>query len=207
MIKVKIVLRSLMFLFASLALSSAVSAQVAAPDELIRNMTDEVLLVLKTDEALRNGDASRAVKLVEEIVLPHFNLQRMTMLAVGRDWRDATPAQRERLVNAFYSMLVRTYSTALTLYSDQSFDFRPLRMSPGDRTARVQTSFRQSGAQPVSVDYMLSETPDGWQVFDVVIAGVSLVTNYRGSFSREISASGIDGLIRSLEGGALDEVS
>lgn len=198
-----IFLRSLL-LSCFLALPFMVGASGPAPDVLIRTMTDEVLHVLKTDEGIKNGDPSRAVQLVEEIVLPHFNLRRMTMLAVGRDWRDASPEQQERLVNAFYSMLLRTYSTALTLYSDQSFDYRPLRMSPGDRSARVQTFFRQSGAQPVSVDYMLAETPEGWQVFDVVIAGVSLVTNYRSSFAREIAAGGIDGLIRSLEGGALD---
>jgi phospholipid transport system substrate-binding protein len=169
------------------------------PDELVQALTERVLKILQTDERLRNGDTDRAVKLIEEAVLPHFDFRRMTMLAVGRDWRDATDAQRERLIDAFYDMLVRTYSNALTEYRDQQVDFRPLRMSPDDRTVRVQTQIRQSGAQPIAVDYVLERQDDGWKVFDVVIAGVSLVTNYRGTFAQEIRAGGIDGLIRALE--------
>lgn len=189
-----------------LALCFALAAPFAAasvpndkPDELVRALTEEVLEILRTDERLKNGDTDRAVKLIEEAVLPHFDLRRMTMLAVGRDWRDATEAQRERLVEAFYDMLVRTYSNALTEYSDQKVNFRPLRMNPDDRTVRVQTQIEQSGGQPVAVDYVLERQDDGWKVFDVVIAGVSLVTNYRSTFAQEIRNGGIDGLIRALE--------
>jgi len=175
------------------------AAEPEQPDALIRSLTEEVLEVLRTDEQLKQGDTARAVESIERIVLPHFNLRRMTALAVGRDWRDATPEQQERLVDAFYGMLVRTYSNALTEYSDQSVEFRPLRMSPDDRTVRVQTQIIQSGGQPIAVDYMMGRTDEGWKAFDVVIAGVSLVTNYRGSFQQEIRAGGIDGLIQSLE--------
>ncbi|AUN94525.1 MlaC/ttg2D family ABC transporter substrate-binding protein [Pseudazoarcus pumilus] len=169
------------------------------PDELVRALTEEVLEILQTDERLKNGDTDRAVKLIEETVLPHFDFRRMTMLAVGRDWRNASEAQRDRLVDAFYDMLVRTYSNALTEYSDQKVNFRPLRMNPDDRTVRVQTQIEQSGGQPVAVDYVLERQADGWKVFDVVIAGVSLVTNYRSTFAQEIRNGGIDGLIRALE--------
>ncbi|HLW03980.1 MAG TPA: ABC transporter substrate-binding protein [Azoarcus sp.] len=178
----------------------ATATEPMAPDELVRALTDEVLEVLRTDDHLAQGETEPVVRAIEKLVLPHFNLRRMTALAVGRDWRDATPEQQERLVDAFYEMLVRTYSNALTEYRDQRVDFRPLRMSPDDRSVRVQTLIIQTGgAQPVAVDYMMGKTEGGWKAFDVVIAGVSLVTNYRSTFQREIRANGIEGLIKSLE--------
>lgn len=194
----KKLLIGLCLLFAA-GLSAASTVKSAAPDVLVRNLTEEVLDILRTDEQLKKGDTTRVVKLIEEVVLPHFNFRRMTMLAVGRDWRDASEAQQKRLTDAFYQMLVRTYSNALTEYRNQTVSFRPLRMSPEDRSVRVQTEIRQSGAQPITVDYMLERDGDSWKVFDVVIAGVSLVTNYRSTFAQEIRAGGIDGLIRALE--------
>lgn len=169
------------------------------PDELVKALTEDVLSVLRSDGGLKKGDASRAVESIEKIVLPHFDLRRMTMLAVGRDWRNATAEQQHRLIDSFYDMLVRTYSNALTEYSNQTVSFKPLRMSSGDRTVRVQTEVQQPGGQPIPVDYMLEQNGAAWKVFDVVIAGVSLVTNYRGTFAQEIRAGGIDGLIRALE--------
>jgi phospholipid transport system substrate-binding protein len=195
-------MKLLVSLAAALLVLSAPSASLAdglAPDQLVRKLSEDVIDILRSDEALSNGDTTAAVRLIEEAVLPHFNLRRMTMLAVGRDWRETTPEQQQRLIDAFYGMLVRTYSNALTEYRDQTIEFRPLRVSPGETTVRVQTFIRQSGAQPVGVDYMLEQTSDGWKVFDIVVAGVSLVTNYRGTFAQEIRAGGIDGLIRSLE--------
>lgn len=193
----KKILLSLCLLLAS---PFAVTAEPQAPDDLVRELTNEVLEVLRTDEQLKQGDVDPVVQAIEEIVLPHFNLRRMTALAVGRDWRDATPEQQERVVEAFYEMLVQTYSNALTEYRDQRVDFRPLRMSPDDRSVRVQTRIIQGGgAQPVAVDYMMGRTDDGWKAFDVVIAGVSLVTNYRSAFQQKIRAGGIEGLIESLE--------
>lgn len=180
----------------SLATGSALAAP--APDALVKDLTEQVLEVLRTDEGLKKGDTSRAVQLIEEIVLPHFDLRRMTMLAVGRDWREASEAQRERLIESFYSMLLRTYSNALTEYRDQTVVFRPLRGQEG-RSVRVQTEVRQSGAQPIPVDYMLEKSGENWKVFDVVIAGISLVTNYRSTFAQEIRNGGIDGLIQALE--------
>ena len=174
-------------------------ANEPGPDQLVRQLSEDVIEILRNDEALRNGDTTAAVQLIEKAVLPHFNLRRMTMLAVGRDWREASAEQQQRLIDAFYGMLVRTYSNALTQYRDQTIEFRPLRISPDETTVRVQTFIRQPGAQPVGVDYMMERTAEGWKVFDIVVAGVSLVTNYRGTFTQEIRAGGIDGLIRSLE--------
>jgi phospholipid transport system substrate-binding protein len=175
------------------------AASQTAPDELIRKISDKVLHILVTDEALRDGDTRQAIGLVEQVVLPHFNFRRMTMLAVGRDWRNATPAQQQRLTDAFYQLLVRTYSNALTLYRDQTIGVSPLRAQPTDKMVKVQTEIRKTDGQPVTVDYLLEQGSDGWKVFDVVIAGASLVSNYRGTFAQQIHTGGIDRLIDALE--------
>lgn len=183
-----------------LGLPALALAQVEeAPDVLVKRVSDEVLQILRTDEGLKQGDSQNAVALVEKVVLPHFNFRRMTSLAVGRDWRSATPEQQKRLIDAFYSMLVRTYSNALTQYRDQTIAFKPVRMAPDEKVVRVQSEIRQPGAQPITVDYTLERGADGWKVFDITVAGVSLVTNYRNTFAQEISKSGIDGLIQALE--------
>lgn len=175
------------------------SANQPAPDDLIRKISDEVLQILASTPSQTTGEASQVVGLVEQAVLPHFNFRRMTMLAVGRDWRNATPEQRERLTDAFYRLLLRTYSNALTRYRDQTVGVSPLRAQPTDKTVRVQTEIRQPDGQPIPVDYLLEQGIDGWKIFDVVIAGASLVTNYRGTFAQQINMGGIDGLINSLE--------
>lgn len=174
-------------------------AEADAPDVLVKRISDEVLEIVRTDAALKAGDTRQAVQLVEKVVLPHFNFRRMTMLAVGRDWRGATSEQQQQLTDGFYGLLVQTYSNALTQYKDQTITFRPLRMSETDTTVRVQSEIRQPGAQPIAVDYVLEKSDAGWKVFDIVVAGASLVTNYRSSFAEEIRAGGIDGLIRSLQ--------
>lgn len=186
-------------LFLGLVSSVSADVEMKAPDALVRDVTNEVLEIVRQDRAIQAGDTQRVLGLVQEKVLPNFNFRRMTMLAVGRDWRSATPEQQGRLVDAFQNLLVRTYSNALTQYRDQVIEFRPVRYAAGDTTVQVRTEVRQSGAQPIGIDYTLEKTDKGWKVFDVVVAGVSLVTNYRGSFGDEIRAGGIDGLIRSLE--------
>ncbi|CAI06829.1 MlaC/ttg2D family ABC transporter substrate-binding protein [Aromatoleum aromaticum] len=201
-------------LFLSLCLLLSIGASVAAdpgaapgapatavptaPDALVRDVSSDVLAIVRDDQAIRAGDTGRVVDLVEEKVLPHFNFRRMTMLAVGKDWRQATPEQQNELVDAFRTLLVRTYSNALTQYRNQVIEYKPARFGAADTTVRVQTEVRQAGAQPINIDYVLEKTDRGWKVFDVVVAGVSLVTNYRGTFAQEIRAGGIDGLIRSL---------
>jgi len=182
-----------------LSIGAALAADGGAPDALVREVSDDVLTIVRKDQAIQAGDARRVVDLVEEKVLPHFNFRRMTMLAVGKDWRLATPEQQAKLIDAFRTLLVRTYSNALTQYRDQTIEYKPLRVSPSDTTVRVQTEIRQAGAQPIQIDYALEKTEHGWKVFDVVVAGVSLVTNYRGTFAQEVRTGGIDGLIRSLQ--------
>ncbi|AYH42601.1 ABC transporter substrate-binding protein [Azoarcus sp. DN11] len=172
---------------------------IKAPDVLVREVSDDVLAIVRQDKAIQSGDTRRVIDLVEEKVLPHFNFRRMTMLAVGKDWREANPEQQGKLVQAFRTLLVRTYSNALTQYRDQSISYKPAKVGESETSVRVQTEIRQAGAQPINIDYSLEKTPEGWKVFDVVVAGVSLVTNYRGTFAQEIRTGGVDGLIKSLE--------
>jgi phospholipid transport system substrate-binding protein len=194
----KSLVRSICFALFFTACAGAAGA-APEPDVLVREVTNDVLTIVRQDQAIQAGDTNRVVDLVEAEVLPHFNFRRMTMLAVGRDWRDASADQQTQLTEAFRTLLVRTYSNALTQYRNQVVEFRPFRMNPGDTTVRVQTEVRQAGARPINIDYALEKTDQGWKVFDVVVAGVSLVTNYRGTFAQEIRVGGIDGLIRSLQ--------
>ena len=186
------------FMLAGLLPAAQASAQ-QAPDALVRDVTNEVLEIVRADKAIQAGDVHRVIELVDAKVLPHFDFRRMTMLAVGRDWRDASPAQQARLTEAFRTLLVRTYSNALTQYRDQTIDFKPTRFAATDKRVQVRTEVRQSGAKPIGIDYMLEKSDAGWKVFDVIVAGVSLVTNYRSSFTQEIRSGGVDGLIKSLE--------
>lgn len=179
--------------------ATSVAANDDLPDIRIRNVTHEVLTIVRDDRAIQSGDHGRLIALVEEKVIPNFNFRRMTALAVGHPWRTATAEQRDRLEVLFRSLLVRTYSNALTQYKDQPIEFRPLRGGAADSDVRVHADIRQPGAAPIALDFRLEKGAEGWKVYDIAVAGVSLVTNYRGSFSQEIQRRGVDGLIRSLE--------
>jgi phospholipid transport system substrate-binding protein len=176
-----------------------VRAQTPSPDVLVRNTTEEVLSIVRNDKDIKAGKVDRIVNLIEEKVAPHFDFARMTRLAVGRAWRDATPAQREALIKEFRSLLVRSYSAAFTAYTGVSVEYRPFRFNPGDTEATVQTLIKlPGGAEPVTVDYDMALTPASWKVYDVRVAGASLIINYRNLFALEIDRGGINGLIKSL---------
>ena len=175
----------------------AVHAQ-EAPDQLVRRSTNEILAAIKADKDLQNGNQQKIEKLAEDKVLPYFNFVRMTQLAVGRNWRDASDTQKKSLIDEFRTLLVRTYSSALTTYKNQVIEFKPLRAAAGDADVTVRTQVKQPGTEPVSIDYGMENTPAGWKVYDVVVGGVSLVTNYRETFNAEIRDGGVDGLIKSL---------
>lgn len=185
---------------ASLFLSPGALAQQMAPDALVKSVTDEVLDIIRKDKDIKAGSTRRAIELVEQKVLPHFNFTRMTALAVGKDWRQATPEQQKVLTEEFRDLLVRTYSNALIAYKNESVDYRPFKMQPGETDVTVRTQIHQAGArQPITLDYSLEKNGSAWKVYDVVVAGVSLVTNYRSSFATEIRNGGIDGLIKTLK--------
>ncbi len=177
---------------------SVALANEEAPDALIHKVTDDVLTIVRQDKDIRNGNTKKAIELVEAKVLPHFNFQRMTALAMGRDWNKANPEQKKRLADEFKTLLVRTYSNALTGYKDQTIRYKPSKMQGGDTEVLVRTEIVQPGNKPIPLDYSLEKQADGWKVYDVVVAGVSLVTNYRDTFNQEVRANGVDGLIETL---------
>jgi phospholipid transport system substrate-binding protein len=182
-----------------LGLAPAAFAQEIAPDALAKKVTDEVLVILRSDKDIQSGNTRKVYDLVEAKVLPHFNFTRMTRLAVGVPWRQASPAQQQSLTNEFRTLLVHTYASAFSQYRDQSIEYRPLKRQPADTEVNVQSRIKQSGGgDPIEVNYSMEKTDQGWKVYDVVIAGVSLVQNYRSTFTSEIQKNGIDGLIASL---------
>jgi phospholipid transport system substrate-binding protein len=169
-----------------------------AADEVIRKNVNDVLAALKSDKDLQAGDIKKIEKLAEDKILPHFNFPHMTQLAVGRNWKDASDAQKTSLTDQFRTLLLRTYSSTLSQYRNQTIDVKPLKAAAADAEVVVKTAVIQSGGQPIPIDYSMEKTPSGWKVYDVLIDGVSLVTNYRSSFNTEIKTNGIDGLIKSL---------
>src|SRR5260221_2467336 len=184
-------------LFALLPLLA--QAQAVAPDVLVKTITDEVTTTLKKDKDIQAGDTKKAGALIEAKIVPHFNFVRMAGIAVGRSWRSATPEQQKELTSEFKTLLVRTYSSALVNYRDQQIDYKPLRAKPEDNEVTVKSDVTQSGSsQPVSIDYEMEKTDNGWKIYDVKVGGVSLVTTYRDTFPSEVSEHGIDGLIKSL---------
>lgn len=178
-------------------LSCAVWAQ-EAPDALVKRVTEEVLDVVRKDRDIQNGSTRKVVDLVETKVLPHFNFQHMTSLAVGKEWRKASPQQQERLTQEFKTLLVRTYSNSLTAYKNEVIKYKPFKAAATDSDVVVHTEVHQPGNKPVQLDYSLEKLDTGWKVYDVVVAGISLVTNYRDQFGQEIRNGGIDGLIQSI---------
>jgi phospholipid transport system substrate-binding protein len=172
----------------------------SAPDELVRSVADDVLKVMRQDRELRAGSQSRMAELIEEKIAPHFDFERMTRLAVGKNWRQATPDQQRSLVQEFRNLLVRSYSAAYTAYKEITVEVKPLKVQPTDEDVQVRTQIKLPGeVPPVSVDYSMYKSPASWKVYDVAVDGVSLVTTYRSSFADQIRQSGIDGLVRSLQ--------
>jgi phospholipid transport system substrate-binding protein len=169
------------------------------PDALVKRTTDEVLAIIKTDKDLQAGNSRKVVELAEAKVLPHFDFERMTRLAVGRNWQQATPEQKQALTKEFRTLLVRTYSTSLSQYRNQTIDVKPTKMAAGDKEATVKTAVIQQGGPPIPIDYAMEKMDSGWKVYDVMIDGASLVTTYRGSFNDQIQKTGIDGLIKTLQ--------
>jgi phospholipid transport system substrate-binding protein len=185
-------------LFAVLAALTPLRAQEVPPDQLVKTVTLEVVDLIAKDKEIQSGNRAKLIGLIDAKVLPHFNFTAMTALALGQSWNKANPEQKKRLTEEFRTLLVRTYASALAAYSDQKFDFRPLRAKPTDTDVTVQVRVLQAGAQPVPIDYSMEKTAAGWKVYDVMVGGVSLVANYRTDFNNKVRESGIDGLVKDL---------
>jgi len=184
---------------AALAFAAAAGAQDTPPDELVKSVMLEIQGIVAQDKDLQAGERDKTIALIEQKALPHFSFGSMTALAVGPAWQKATPEQKKRLVEGFRVLLTRTYASSLNSFRNQKFDFRPLRMKPADTDVTVQVRVLQSGAQPVDIDYDMEKTAQGWKCYDVRVAGISLVVNYRTEFANLVREGGVDGLIKALE--------
>jgi len=183
---------------ALLGFSSLTMAEVA-PDVLVKKTADEVLEIVKNDKDIQAGDQKKIFDLAETKILPNFDFERVSRLVLGRNWANATDDQKVQFQKEFRSLLLRTYSSALSKYQNQTIEYLPFRLQPDATRATVKTRILQPGGQPISLDYTLEKGPSGWKVFDIVIEDVSLVTNYRSQFNNEIrQVGGMDGLIQRL---------
>jgi phospholipid transport system substrate-binding protein len=185
----------LLFFMSTLALAT----ELVAPDVLIKTTAGEVLEIIQKDKDIQSGNKKKIKDLIETKVLPQFDFTRMTRLAMGRFWSQATPAQQQELTAEFRSLLVRTYSASITNYKDQKIDYKPFKMNPGDTDVVVKASIVQANGRAIPIDYSLAKTPSGWKVYDISVDGVSLVVNYRSSFAQEIQQGGVAQLINTLK--------
>lgn len=182
-----------------LALQTAVAAgDDLGPETLVRQTSERMLAVLKEQHDVIKAEPARLYSLVDDIVLPHFDFERMARWVLGKNWRQASPEQQQRFVVEFRNLLVRTYATALLEYTSEEVRFLPLRMSEGSADVTVRTEVQKPGGMPIPISYGMYRRADGWKVYDVSIEGISLVSNYRTTFSTEIRSAGIDGLISRL---------
>ena len=180
-------------------LTSACAAD-DTPEAFIKRLSSDVIDAIKADKSLAAGDINKVIVLVDQKVMPSVNFLRMTASAVGPNWRQATPEQQKRLQEEFKTLLVRTYSGALSQFNDQAIVIKPVRAAPDDKEVVVRTEVRGKG-DPIQLDYRVEKAPDapaGWRIYNLNVMGVWLVDNYRSQFAQEINAKGIDGLISSL---------
>lgn len=182
----------------SLLAAPAVHAADEAPDALIKRISSEVLDDIKSDKSVQSGNAARVQALVDSKIMPNVNFTRMTASAVGRSWRQATPEQQKRLQDEFKTLLIRTYSGALSQVKDQTISIKPQRSAATDTEVLVRTEILGRG-EPVQLDYRMEKSASGWKIYDLNVLGVWLVETYRTQFSQEINANGLNGLIASLE--------
>ena len=181
-----------------LLLAMPAFAQELGPEDLVRKVTQDILDSIKSDRQLAAGDKQKALKLAEEKILPHLDFEETTRLAVGRAWAQATPEQKAKLVEEFRRMLVRTYSAAVDAYRGQTMKVLPVRLKPGDSDVTVHNRYLRPGANPVTVDYQMRKTGQGWKIYDLVVEGVSLMLTYRSEFDVVVKQEGIDGLIKRM---------
>jgi len=178
----------------------AVRAQAAAttegPEQLVLRVSNDVLDAIKADKQIQSGDSARLQKLVDDKVLPNVDFEKMTRLAVGRGWRQATPEQQQTLLREFRVLLIRTYSGAVSQVRDHKVQLRPLRAQPADTDVVVRTNVVGGQGDPIQLDYRVEKTEAGWKIYDVNVVGVWLIENYKSAFAQAINAGGIDGLIK-----------
>ena len=187
------------FALIALLASTAAFANTLPPDQLVKQITQETYVFVNQDATLQKGDTSKLIEWAEKSVVNSFDFNRMTSLAVGKDWRNATPEQKKVLVQEFRKLLIRTFANAfIGIKKEQTIEYKPFKMNTDDRDVVVKALIIKPGTKPVDVNFSLEKESEGWKVYDVVLAGISLITNYRESFAQEIRTNGMDGLIKML---------
>lgn len=182
----------------AMGLLSSVAIAGLTPDQLVKKTADDVVEVIKNDKDIQAGNQQKIFALAEEKILPNFDFEKVSRLVLGKNWTNATPEQKTAFQAEFKTLLLRTYATALSKYKNQTIEYKPFRMEAGADIATVKTAIQQSGGDPIGVDYSLGKKGEDWKVFDIVIEGVSLVTNYRSQFAQEIRQNGLDSLTKKL---------
>ena len=184
--------------FAGLAFSAPAMAADEAPDQMVKRISQEIIDLAKSDKEIQAGNQKRVYDMVESKILPYIDFQRMTSLAAGKNWRDATPDQQQQLIKEFRTLLVFTYSGAITQIKDQRIEFKPLRAAADDTEVEVRSQVIQSRGDPIQLNYRLAKSATGWKIYDINVLGAWLVETYKGTFTEAISKTGIDGLIKTL---------
>jgi len=185
-------------LLSTLLLAPTTWSVETSPDTLVDNTTQEVLTIIRRDKDIKSGNKAKILALVESKILPHFNFTRMTRLAMGKNWRKAAPQQQREIVKEFRTLLVRTYYKALSVYSDHTIKVTPFKDIAGNTDVTVKTQVMKSHGQPVPINYSMEKTSNDWKVYDITVAGISLIINYRGSFNSQIRKGGVEGLLKKL---------
>ena len=190
-------------LIAVATVALAVNAQAAAPaneapDALVKRISQDVIDTAKSDKSIQAGDTKKVIELVETKILPYVDFQRMTALAAGRFWRDATPEQQKNLSEQFRTLLVFTYSGALSQIKNETVEFKPLRADPTDTEVEVRSQVNVARGEPIPLNYRVAKSPTGWKIYDINVLGAWLVETYKGTFTSEINKGGMDGLIKAL---------
>ena len=186
------------YLAGVLWLVSGLAMAGMAPDQLVKKTADDVIEVIKSDKDIQAGNQQKIFALTEEKILPNFDFEKVSRLVLGKNWTQASAEQKTAFQSEFKTLLLRTYATALSKYKNQAIEYKPFRMDADADTATVKTAIQQQGGQPIEVDYTLGKKGEDWKVFDIVIEGVSLVTNYRSQFAQEIRTNGLDSLNKKL---------
>jgi phospholipid transport system substrate-binding protein len=182
----------------AMATSAFAAPASEAPDALVKRISNDVIDTAKADKDIQAGNQKKVMDLVESKILPYVDFQRMTSLAAGRHWREATPEQQKQLSAEFRTLLIFTYSGALSQIKNETVEFKPLRADPADNEVEVRSSVNVPRGEPVTLNYRLEKTAAGWKIFDINVLGAWLVETYKGTFATEIGKSGIDGLIKAL---------
>ena len=175
----------------------AQTVDTSNPDTMMKSITQQVMDQIKGDKSIQGGDLSKITQLVNEKILPYTDFRRTTQLAMGRNWRTATPEQQQQVIEQFKTLLIRTYSGALAQVRDQQIQYKPFRANPDDTDVVVRSTVLNNG-QPIELDYRLYKTAQGWRVYDLNVLGAWLIQAYQQQFQEKIQQGGVDGLIQFL---------